>query len=200
MTDKTTFVVTSDHGFITYTKIINPNVMLRKAGLVRTMLGKSLAKDSKVFAMAEGGSCFVYVLDQANRDAILAEITPKLAAMEGVESIVELKDFEKIAGHVTPDKNPREPDLFLSARDGYTFGDSLADQSEIIPTDSPKGAHGYLHTHPHMDAGFVISGAGVKKGAVIEKMSNLDVVPTMAKLLGLEMKNLEGRVLEEVLE
>ena len=198
--DKTTFIITADHGFITYTKIINPNVMLRSEGLVRSMLGKSLAKDSKVFAMAEGGACFVYVLDQGNRDAILKDVTPKLAALEGVESVVELKDFEKIAGHAIPEKNPREPDLFLSAKDGYTFGDSLADQAVITPVDSPKGAHGYLHTHPHMDAGFVISGAGVKKGVVIEKMSNLDVAPTMAKLLGIEMKDGEGRVLDEALE
>ncbi len=200
ITDKTTFVITTDHGFITYTKIINPNVLLRKDGLVKSVLGKNVAPGSKVFAMAEGGSCFVYVLDTANRAAILKDITPKLAAMEGVESIVEAKDFMAKTGHRTADEDPREPDLFLSAKDGYSFGDSLADQNEITPTDSPKGAHGHLHTHPHMDGCFVISGAGVVKGATIEKVSNLDVAPTMAKLLGLEMKNVDGRVLDEAIK
>jgi predicted AlkP superfamily pyrophosphatase or phosphodiesterase len=197
--DKTTFVITTDHGFITFTKSINPNVLLRKDGLLKSALGKTLDKDSRVFAMAEGGACFVYVLDTANRDSILADITPKLGAMEGVESVIERKDFARILGHLTADQDPREPDLCLSAKDGYTFTDSLADTSEIIPNDPPKGAHGHLQTHPDMYGCFVISGAGVKTGAVIGDMKNLDVAPTMARLLGVPMPGVDGRVLDEVL-
>ncbi|MBX7210908.1 MAG: ectonucleotide pyrophosphatase/phosphodiesterase [Verrucomicrobiaceae bacterium] len=197
--DKTTFVITTDHGFITYTKSINPNVLLRKEGFVKAVLGKTLAKDSPVFAMAEGGACFVYVLDTANRDTILAQITPKLAALEGVETVIERKDFATKLGHVLAEQDPREPDLCLSAKDGYTFSDSLADTQEINPTDSPKGAHGYIQTHPHMDGCFVISGAGVKKGGVIEAMKNIDVAPTMAKLLGVSIPGVDGRVLVEAL-
>lgn len=198
--EKTTFVVTTDHGFITYTKIINPNVMLKAEGLTKTMLGKSLAKDSKVFAMSQGGACFVYVFDQANRDSILATITPKLAALEGVESVVERKDFAKLTGHLTSDEDAREPDLFLSAKDGYAFTDSLADTQVITPVEGHKGAHGYLPSHPNMHGCFVISGAGVKKGGLLEKISNMDVAPTMAKLLGVALPGAEGRVLEEALK
>ena len=197
--DKTTFVITTDHGFITFTKSINPNVLLRKDGLVKSALGKSLDKDSQVFAMAEGGACFVYVLDTANRDSILAGITPKLGAMEGVESVIERKDFATKLGHLTAEQDPREPDLCLSAKDGYTFTDSLDDTTEIIPSETPKGAHGYLQTHPDMYGCFVISGAGVKKGAVIDDIKNLDVSPTIARLLGVTMPGVDGRVLHEVL-
>jgi predicted AlkP superfamily pyrophosphatase or phosphodiesterase len=197
--DKTAFVITTDHGFITYTNTINPNVMLRNEGLQKTLLGKSLDKSSKVFAMSEGGACFVYVFDQANRDQILAQITPKLAALEGVETVIERKDFAAQVGHQLPEQDPREPDLFLSAKDGYTFSDSLADTKEINPTDSPKGAHGYLQTHAHMKGCFVVSGAGVKKGVVLDDIRNLDVAPTMARLLGVPMPDVDGRVLEEVL-
>ena len=198
--DKTTFVITTDHGFITYTKLINPNVVLKQEGLTKTMLGKSLDKSSQVFAMAEGGSCFVYVLDQANRDSILARITPKLAAIEGVETIVERKDFARITGHLLPEEDPREPDLFLSAKDGYTFTDSLADTAVITPVETPKGAHGYLQTHPDMQGCFVISGAGVKQGGVLDKIDNRDVAPTMGRLLGVTIPGVEGRVLEEALK
>jgi hypothetical protein len=51
-----------------------------------------------------------------------------------------------------------------------------------------------------MDASFVISGAGVKKGVVLDKIANVDVAPTIARLLGVEMKNVDGRVLTEVLK
>jgi predicted AlkP superfamily pyrophosphatase or phosphodiesterase len=107
--DKTTFVITTDHGFVTYTKSINPNALLRKDGLVKSVLGKSLAPDSQVFAMAEGGASFVYVLDEANRDSILKQITPKLAKMEGVSGVVEAKDFDSKLHHLTADKDPASP-------------------------------------------------------------------------------------------
>jgi predicted AlkP superfamily pyrophosphatase or phosphodiesterase len=198
--DKTTFVITTDHGFITYNKLVNPNVMLKQSGLTKTMLGKTLSKDSKVFAMSEGGACFVYVFDQANRDSILADITPKLAALEGVESVIERKDFTAQVGHVTMEQDPREPDLFLSAKDGYMFSDSLADSQVVMPVEGQKGAHGYLQTHPHLRGCFVISGAGVKSGGTLEQIDNRDVAPTIAKLLGVSIPGAEGRVLEEALK
>lgn len=199
--DKTTFVITTDHGFINFTKLINPNVVLRQEGLTKSVLGKTLDKSSRVFAMAEGGACFVYVLDQVNRDRILADITPKLAAIEGVETIVERKDFAKTVGHLLAEEDPREPDLFLSAKDGYNFTESLADSAVITTVDVQKGSHGYLQTHPDMGGCFVISGAGVKGGgSVIEKIDNRDVAPTMAKLLGVTIPGVEGRVLEEALK
>ena len=142
----------------------------------------------------------MYVFDRANRDSILADLTPKLAALEGVETVIERKDFEAQVGHQLPEQDPREPDLFLSAKDGYTFSDSMADTKEINETETPKGAHGYLQTHPHMKASFVISGAGVKKGVVIDDMHNLDVAPTIGRLLGVEMPDVDGRVLEEALK
>lgn len=198
--DKTTFIITTDHGFVTYTKSINANAALRKDGFVRSVLGKSLAPDSQVFAMAEGGSCFVYVLDEANRDSILQQITPKLAKLEGVAGVVEAKDFDSKLHHLTADKDGREPDLVLLAADGYTFTDSLADNNVIIPNDPPKGSHGHFQLDPNLYGGCVISGAGVKQGVVLDEIKNIDVTPTMAKLLGIPFPDADGRVLEEALK
>jgi len=198
--DKTTFIITTDHGFVTFTKSINPNVLLRQEGFVKSVLGKSLAPDSPVFAMAEGGACFVYVLDAANRDSILQQITPKLAKIEGVSGVVEAKDFASKLHHLTPDQDGREPDLVLLAGDGYTFTDSLADNEVIIPNDPPKGAHGHFQLDPNLYGGFVMSGAGVKAGVVLEEMKNIDVTPTMAKLLGIPFPDADGKVLIEALK
>ncbi len=51
----------------------------------------------------------------------------------------------------------------------------------------------------HMDASFVIHGPSIKPGTVIELISNTEVAPTAAQLLGVEMKNVDGRVLTEVM-
>ena len=197
--DKTTFIITTDHGFVTYTKSINANAALKKDGFVKSMLGKNLAPDSKVFAMAEGGACFVYVLDEANRDSILAEITPKLAKLEGVSGTVEAKDFATRLRHITAAEDPREPDLVLLAADGYTFTDSLADTNEIIPNDPPKGAHGHDHLMPNLYGCCVISGAGIASGKVIDDIQNVDITPTMARLLGIPFPDADGKVIDAAL-
>lgn len=195
--DKTTFIITADHGFISYTKTINPNVLLRKEGLLKTILGSKLSPESQVFTHGQGGGAFVYILDQANKAEIVSRIKPRLAAMEGVESVI---DDPAAVGHRSSAEDPREPDLFLSAKDGYSFSDALADQNEINPVEGVKGAHGYLHTHPLMGGSFVIAGPGIKPGSRIEAMSNMDVAPTAAHILGVELPKPDGRVLSELLK
>ena len=43
-------------------------------------------------------------------------------------------------------------------------------------------------------------GVGIKPGVVLDEISNTDVAPTAARLLGLEMKNVDGHVLEQILK
>lgn len=195
--EKTTFVITADHGFITYTKQIQPNVLLKQAGLIKAAIGNKVT-ERRIWCHSQGVA-FIYVLDTPNREALLKEWTPKLAALEGVEEVIEEKDFAKY-GLQTADKDARMPDLILSPKDGYLFGSSVGGDAVIVPTDAPKGAHGYSPANPLMNASFVINGAGVKPGVVLEDIANVDVAPTIAKLLGVEMKNVDGRVLTEVLK
>ena len=195
MKDKTTFIVTADHGFMSYTKTVNPNALIRREGLLKS-LGTKLSPGSQVYAMGQGGGCFIYVLDQANRQGLIADLKPKLAAMEGVSFV---SDNPADVGHISATEDAREPDLFLSAKDGYSFSDSLADSKDVSEATEVKGSHGYLHTEDQLGGSFIMSGAGVKPGVVIDAIKNLDVAPTMAKLLGLEMKNVDGRVLTEAL-
>ncbi len=68
------------------------------------------------------------------------------------------------------------------------------------PTENYAGTHGYLASDPELDGIFIASGPGIKPGVVLPRMANLDVAPTIAKLLKLQIPNVEGRVLEEILE
>ena len=65
---------------------------------------------------------------------------------------------------------------------------------------SPAHSHGYLPDHPRMYPALVVSGAGILKGQRIGLVRNHDVAPTIAHLLDLSMKNLEGRVLREAMK
>jgi predicted AlkP superfamily pyrophosphatase or phosphodiesterase len=69
-----------------------------------------------------------------------------------------------------------------------------------VPAVASPGAHGYVNTDPAMDAIFVVWGAGIKRGVRLGSIRNLDVAPTIASLLGIKMKDIQGRVLSEVLQ
>ena len=60
-------------------------------------------------------------------------------------------------------------------------------------------AHGYDPQDPLMHGSLVVWGAGVRSGVKLPVVRSVDVAPTMARLLGLRMKNVDGRVLDEVL-
>lgn len=47
---------------------------------------------------------------------------------------------------------------------------------------------------------FIVLGCGIKKGVVIDKMNFIDEVLIIVKILGLEFKNVDGRIVEEFLE
>lgn len=194
--DKTTFVIVSDHGFITYDKLIQPNVLFKKEGLIKALGSKPLER--KVWSFSQGVA-YIYILDQPNKEALLKDLTPKLQAMEGVQDVIHEKDFHQF-GMLTSLEDKRMPDLILSAKEGYYFSNNVGGDEIIVPTDKPKGAHGYSPNHPLMDASFIISGAKVKSGVVLDRVSNTDVAPTIAKLLGVEMKDVEGKVLTDVLK
>jgi len=67
-------------------------------------------------------------------------------------------------------------------------------------TSGSPGSHGYLSSNPRMNAVFVASGRGIKRGAKLDVIDNRDVAPTMAHLLGQKLPRADGKVLKEILE
>jgi len=69
----------------------------------------------------------------------------------------------------------------------------------VVTRPSQGGGHGYASSDPEMDAIFIASGYGIRKGAVLDRVRNVDVAPTLAALLGVEMGKVDGRILREIL-
>jgi len=44
------------------------------------------------------------------------------------------------------------------------------------------------------------AGKGINNGSIIEEMSLIDEAPTMARLLGIELKNIDGKIIERFLK
>lgn len=88
----------------------------------------------------------------------------------------------------------------IAAADGYKFDGGTSGEivGDVGPGGSP-GTHGYLNTERDMRAIFVASGAGVKAGVSLGEVRSQDVAPTIARLLGLDLPGVSGRVLTEAL-
>ena len=94
----------------------------------------------------------------------------------------------------------------LGAMTGATFALEAApgwaiagDCGKGLETSGRAGAHGFLPSRPSMSTGFIAAGAGINSGVALERIGLVDVAPTAARLLGLTMPSVEGRVLQEIL-
>ncbi|HEX4142168.1 MAG TPA: ectonucleotide pyrophosphatase/phosphodiesterase [Pirellulales bacterium] len=191
---QTTLFVCSDHGFFPIDKEIRPNVLLRQLGLIPA---DAQAKKTAV-CLSQGGACAVYVLDDGRRGEIVAQLRDQLARIEGVEAVFAPEQFGEI-GQPTLAEDPHAADLWLAARSGYSFADTSKDEAVVVLRDSKGGAHGYLPEHSDLEATCVMWGAGIKPGTSLGRVSNLDVAPTIARLLGIELPSAEGKPLVEAL-
>ena len=195
MKGRTTLFVCSDHGFLPVTREIRPNVLLRRLGLVTVQDGKPAER--AVACRSEGGACALYVLDPARRAEIIDRLKPQLERLEGVDAVYTPDRFPSI-GQPTVDADPRGADLWLSCRGGYAFGDSFAGEQDVVAKESQVGTHGYRPDQPALYGTCVVWGAGVKPGTKLGLVRNVDIAPTMARLLGVDMPNVDGEPLPAI--
>jgi predicted AlkP superfamily pyrophosphatase or phosphodiesterase len=169
--DSTTFLVVSDHGFHTATKIIRPAALLKEKGI----------KD--VVVVPEGGTAMLY-----------GTVPP--GTFSSLASVCKVITPDQFAALGFPPPGGRMADLVLAAADGYAFAGGATGPVVVdVPPGTNPGNHGYLSSNPDMRPIFVAWGAGIKAGAKVEGVRTIDVAPTIARLLGLDMKNIDGQVI-----
>jgi predicted AlkP superfamily pyrophosphatase or phosphodiesterase len=183
----TTVVVVSDHGMTPVHTAIDPNALLAELGLLakETKTGSSAAMPA-AYAVTDGGAAHIYLDTGGDAQAgerILGNLAGRYAdwRVQG-EAPVEKVFTRREAAQIGLD-SPNSGDLILFAREGYMFRN--------LPGGKPSapaqiyGAHGYLNTHPDMQAIYMAVGAGVKpgRGGTVQAT---DVAPRVAAWLGIE--------------
>lgn len=176
--DRTTFLVVSDHGFKSYTKEIHASNAMAAAVL-----------DKSVYILPEGGAAFVYIEDPA----VTAKTRETLAAIEGIDHIYGPDDYAAL-GLPRPERDPQFGQLYLIAKAGYSFSGTSGGPVTAAALQT-GGSHGYLATDPDLHPIFIASGYGVRKGVDLGLVSNLDVAPTIAALLGIRLPTAKGKPL-----
>jgi predicted AlkP superfamily pyrophosphatase or phosphodiesterase len=186
--ERTTFLIVSDHGQQSVYKQLHANVLLKQAGL------QGGGGANAAFCIPEGGFALVY------QKGATAESTAALkgvfAGKPGVRAALTPAEAAK-DGWPLPEKTDQAADLLLYADNGYEF--SGGDAGEFVTDTKEIGAHGYPNTEPLMQAIFIASGAGIVAKGEIPAFENLDVAPTIARLLHLSLGDVDGKVLNNIL-
>lgn len=187
--DTTTVFVVSDHGFKTYSKLIHPNAVLRQKGLLKD------AGDCDAWTISEGGTAMVYVTRESKRADTMKAMQEAFRAVPGISRVIPPEEFEQ-NGYPKWIAGGRMADLVLAAQPGYSFDAAIAGEAVTdVPAGATRGAHGYLNTDPDLQEILVAYGAGVHPGTKLPLVPNVNVAPTIAKLLGLSWPKDRGQPL-----
>ncbi|AKN30236.1 phosphodiesterase [Clostridium carboxidivorans P7] len=201
--DDSTIIALGDHSSIDEDKIINLNILLKENGYIKVDTSGNII-DYKAIVKNCDGSAYVYVKDIQNKKLIY-EIRDLIDNFNKEHKCIEAVLTKDEARGLGADPQCA---MMLEANRGYYFLDHV--EGEIIKNIEPHEAgripdvtnatHGYSPFKEEYTTVFMAAGCGIKKGAAIEKMNLVDEGPTMAKLLGLELKDVDGRIIEEILE
>jgi predicted AlkP superfamily pyrophosphatase or phosphodiesterase len=195
---RTSVLIVADHGFIATPKLLRPNAILRREGLL-TVDGNRIVA-AKVMTVPLGGSTMVYLTNPATATRDREAAIRLFQNAEGIATILEPKDY---TGYHLPQPNDNQAmgDLMLAAKAGYAFSLEATGDDLVVANSNPSaGSHGFLSTDPRMNALFVASGAGIRAGTRLKTVDNINVAPTIAKLLDVTLESAAGRELAEILK
>jgi predicted AlkP superfamily pyrophosphatase or phosphodiesterase len=189
MQDSTVIIITGDHGFVDVEKTLSPNVWLSELGI-----DSKVGKEEPVAKFQSAGGSAFFHLKNSKDTAMLKKVRQKLANLPAqykqMFRIVERNELDKIGA------DPHAS-FALAAANGVYIQDNATG-----PLSLPKkgGAHGYFPDSSEIRTGFIIAGAGIKKGIVLESINLEDVAPTAAKILGIQLTDADGKARTEFIK
>ena len=197
--EQTNFVILSDHGQMDLQRWVSLNALLVQEGLIELRPNGEFY-DWRAFAQSNGMSATVFLADPEDP-----------ALYRQVETFLQKLIHEKKWGFTklyTKEELKQKygtygPFSFMLATDGHTTLVENWDGAvfrEKDPSDYRTGSatHGYepeLGPQPV----FLAHGPAIREGAVIPRAHLIDEAPTLAKILGQEMPQAQGRCLDELL-
>ncbi|MBQ8803734.1 MAG: alkaline phosphatase family protein [Tyzzerella sp.] len=195
--EKTNLVLTSDHGMLNVSRIININVLLAGAGLITTNKEGKIC-EWQAYCQSGGTQALVYLSDSTDEDLKkkVGQLLHKWQE-EGVYGIGRVYTEEECRR----EEHLGGPFSFVLETDGYTAFGNGASGAVVSNYDISDYRYGRA-THGHLpDKGpqpvFVAKGPNIRANSVKEGMHLIDEAPTFAKILGIELENADGVAIEE---
>lgn len=180
---RTAFLITGDHGFSRVHALFQPNVILREAGLLKT---NEKGEVTEWQAVLHGMAVRV-------RNPAAPSMAERVINLFEKLERTRYKGLFRMVRRAELDERGAYPEalFFFEPAEGYYLSDGFAQNSFLVGT-TRRGAHGFLPTEPRMFTGLIVSGSGVRAGVPLPSVRQIDIAPTVARLLGFEMPDAEG--------
>jgi predicted AlkP superfamily pyrophosphatase or phosphodiesterase len=184
----TTVIVTSDHGFYGYRRVLRPGVLLARARLVRLdPKGTVTSWDGAV--LPSGGSAALITRepgDTATARRIREAIPQSLIGPDKpIRSVWSPESIAAVGG------DPRASWAIVMNEGFYLAGG----YSGSLEEERSGGGHGYDPRDPALHAFLLVVGPGIAPNSSLPLVRQTDIAPTVAKILGLAPPAMEGKVL-----
>lgn len=194
--NETTLIILGDHSQMDVKKVVYLNKLFLDTGFLK------IKKDKLVSWQALckncDGSAYIYVRNREMRPKVY-ELLKRLQA-SGKYGI----------GHIFTHKSAvaqgADPmcAFMVEASTGYYFLDdwktSVEDVENLKPSAQKMMAtHGYHPDRDNYQTFFMASGPGIRAGAAVTEMTLVDEGPTLARLVGVDLPDADGRVIHEFL-
>ncbi|MPM11572.1 hypothetical protein SDC9_57918 [bioreactor metagenome] len=198
--DDTNLVILGDHGMTDVKDVLLLNVLLRKQGFLRTDESGALTGFDAI-AHSTGLGAFI---ELSNPDDLIM----KEKVRSFLESLKENSDIQLTqimdAAQAKREFHLEGPfDFVLTSKLPISFGEQLTGDAiwgSQVPGDHKIGAatHGGDPNREELTA-FLACGPDIQKGVVVERRSMVDEASTMARMMGFDMPDTDGAVIEEIL-
>ncbi len=198
--EHTNFVVLGDHGQSDVDFVCNINVLLKQAGFIKVDESDRMI-DFDAYAHSAALSSWIQLKNPEDQ-----EMKEKV-----FQFLCELKNDERFAiTHIFTKEEALEKfglvgpfDFVIESSKEISFGNTVEGEEVCVATrvgdyKFSKATHGGLPTRDHQTT-FIACGPAVKKGVHIRQGNMIDEAPTMAAMLGIEMKDIDGKVCKELL-
>ena len=220
-------MVVSDHGFAPFHTSVSMTNILRNAGIDTTKVairtsGPAVNIYVNLQNRESGGT-----VDPATYNALVTQITNAVKnavdpnprfnfSLKGgqIFTVVETRPLqcEAPTGLCTSKTIGQDfGDVFALMAPGYNF-DGIQNPGVARLGDAPfnaatttlsmpnfYGAHGHDPELPVMSATFIATGPQIREETTIRRMRNIDVAPTIMRILGVTPHQVDGEVLHEIL-
>ncbi len=198
MYDESALIVLGDHSSLDEEKIINLNVLLQQKGYIDVDASGRIVNYRAIVKSCDG-SAYVYV--KQNQPAeLVARLSTLLRNFNREHNCLEAVYSREEAVKLGADPGCA---LMLEANQGYYFlDDSVGEVISPVQPERPhhtRAAHGYSPFKQDYTTVFMASGKGIKEGIIVDAMNLVDEGPTIAKLLGLDLEEGDGRIIDEIL-
>lgn len=223
----TDVIVVSDHGMAPFHTAVSLSTLLRNAGIDTTKMAvRTSGSAANIYVdlagREDGGtvarSAFQGLVDDVYR--VLREARDRNDTFNA--SLDQGRVFDIVVrrpancsegpGRCTNRQIGQDfGDVFAVLAEGYNFdgiqspvvarrGDRPASDATVFSVPNFYGAHGYDPALLSMSASFLAAGPSFRRGATVGQVSNIDVAPTIMRILGVcPAATVDGKVLVEAL-